>query len=81
MKYKFIIMYLGDEVSQFTCNSYDSARKYFHHEFFNDDQAILTFIDGQELKLFDAYDYFNIKEISVRYGLIPIGKREETYGY
>lgn len=80
MKYKFIIMYLGNEVRQFTCNSYDKARKYFYREFFNDDQAILTFIDGQEVKLFDAYDYFNIREISVRYGLIPIGKKEEDYG-
>lgn len=74
-------MYLGNEINRYSVNSYEKAQRCFYREYFNDDQACLVFINGKEMKLFDAYEYFNIKQISARYGLIPISKKEDKiYG-
>lgn len=80
MKYKFVIMYLGDIITQYSCEDYNKAQMYFYHEFFKDDQAVLVFIDGKEMNIFDAYEYFDIKRLSIRYGLVPVSNKKLIKG-
>ena len=80
MKYEFVIMYLGNEINRYSCDNYNRAQICFYHEYYKDDQACLVFINGEEMNIFDAYEYFNIKELSVRYGLIPANRKENYNG-
>lgn len=66
-EYLFIIMQYGEEIYRRTFTDYDKARDFFYLEYYNDDQAILTYIDGKELRFDKAYVYFDLLRYANNY--------------
>ena len=60
-------MYLGDEIGRQSYNSYKSARLFFYCEYFNLDRGCRVFVDGEELTVFEAYDYFDLVSLTLNY--------------
>ena len=67
MRYEFVLMHLGKEIGRESFNNYESARKFFYFEYFNYDRGCRVFVDGKELTIFEAYDYFNLLPLTLNY--------------
>lgn len=65
--YRFDIYQFGNKMNELSTNSYDKARKIFYDYYIKFDYACVTFLNGKELKLMDAYRHFNTAEMRMAY--------------
>lgn len=61
-KYLFVVMSYGEELYRrsFSEDEYDKACKFYNFEYYRPESACVVYVDGKELKFFDAFRYFKL---------------------
>ncbi len=73
--YLFIIMQFGRELYRREYTDYTKAQTYYFRVYPLDDRACRVFVDGKELKFFEATVYFDLKKhINTLYYLESLGE-------
>lgn len=63
-KYLFIVMSYGHELyrKSFNEDDYDKARRFYNYEYYRTESACIVYVDGEEMKFFDAFNYFKLSD-------------------